>query len=351
MEIHMKKSLLALAVLSAVAGVASAQSSVTLYGLVDIGLGRLDPKAAGVANTTGVVSGIQSGSRVGLRGSEDLGGGLKAIFNLEHGFSADDGTQGQGRMWGRWAWAGVEGSFGQVRLGRQWAAGFELFGAVDPWGTGFNDAGSQSVFASANAIRVNNALVYRSPIVGGFGAVVGYSFNPLGQEVPGSSDLNNRTWTAGFRFGAGPFLGVATYERVAFAAADQQHIQLGATFDAKVVKVHAMFGQEKDQQALGPRLFGLTGVGNDATSWMAGVTVPLGSANLIASYANRDVDNPVTTGPLAGQRTDGRVIALGGTYSLSRRTNTYLMYSDSDAKGVINAWDRKELVAGVRHTF
>jgi predicted porin len=175
MEIHMKKSLLALAVLSAVAGVASAQSSVTLYGLVDIGVGRLDPKQSGVASTTGVVSGIQSGSRVGLRGSEDLGGGLKAIFNLEHGFSADDGTQGQGRMWGRWAWAGVEGGFGQVRLGRQWAAGFELFGAVDPWGTGFNDAGSQSVFASANAIRVNNAIVYRSPIVGGFGAVVGYS--------------------------------------------------------------------------------------------------------------------------------------------------------------------------------
>lgn len=347
----MKKSLLALAVLSAVAGVASAQSSVTLYGLVDIGVGRLDPKQSGVASTTGVVSGIQSGSRVGLRGSEDLGGGLKAIFNLEHGFNADDGTQGQGRMWGRWAWAGVEGGFGQVRLGRQWAAGFELFGAVDPWGTGFNDAGSQSVFSSANAIRINNAIVYRSPIVGGFGAVVGYSTNPLGQEVPGGSDVNNRTITAGLRFGAGPFLGVATLERVAFAGADQQHLQLGATFDAKVVKVHAMFGQDKDQRVLGPRLFGLAGVGNDATNWMAGVTVPVGPAAIIATYANRSVDNVINTGPIAGQANDGRVIAFGGTYSLSRRTNTYLMYSDAAAKDVDNVFDRKELILGLRHQF
>ena len=348
----MKKSLLALAVLSAVAGVASAQSSVTLYGLVDIGVGRLDPKQSGVASTTGVVSGIQSGSRVGLRGSEDLGGGLKAIFNLEHGFSADEGTQGQGRMWGRWAYAGIEGSFGQVRLGRQWAAGFELFGAVDPWGTGFNDAGSQSVFSSANALRVNNAIVYRSPIVGGFGAVVGYSLHPgvTGQatttETAGGSDANNRTITAGLRFGAGPFLGVATLERVAFAGADQQHLQLGATFDAKVVKVHAMFGQDKDQRVAGPRLFGLAGLGNDATNWMAGVTVPIGPAAIIASYASRDADtNTATT-------LDGRVIAVGGTYSLSRRTNTYLMYSDAASKNVPdNANDRKELIVGLRHQF
>jgi GBP family porin len=339
----MKKSLLALAVLGAFAGAASAQSSVTLYGLVDIGFSRLDPKASGAPSTTAMVSGVQSGSRVGLRGSEDLGGGLRAIFNLEHGLSVDDGTQGQGRMWGRWAYAGFAGGFGELRLGRQWAAGFELFGAVDPWATGFNDAGSQSVFASANAIRVNNAIVYRTPVVGGFAGVLGYSLNPLGQEVAGGSDANNRTITAGARFGAGPFLGVLTMERVAVAGPDQQHLQAGATFDFKVAKLHAMYGQEKNQTILGPRLFGVAGANNKANSLMAGVTVPVGSLSLIASYATRDFKNSALN--------DGRVVAGGFTYAMSRRTNFYGVYSDADQKNVTGASDRKELALGIRHSF
>lgn len=107
-----------------------------------------------------------------------------------------------------------------------------------------------------------------------------------------------------------------------------------------------MFGQDKDQRVFGPRLFGLAGVGNDATNWMAGVTVPIGPAAIIASYASRDADtNTATT-------LDGRVIAVGGTYSLSRRTNTYLMYSDAASKNVPdNANDRKELIVGLRHQF
>lgn len=339
----MKKSLIALAVLGAFAGAASAQSTVTLYGLVDVGFSRLDPKAPGVATTTAMVSGVQSGSRVGLRGSEDLGGGLRAVFNLEHGLSVDDGTQGQGRMWGRWAYAGLAGGFGEVRLGRQWAAGFELFGAIDPFGTGFNDAGMQGTFASANAIRPNNLIMYRTPNISGFSAVLGYSLNPTAQEVPGGSDANNRTISAGARFGSGPFLGVVTLERVSLVGPDQQHLQVGATYDFKVAKLHAAWGEEKNQVVLGPRLFGVTGANQKANSWMVGLTVPVGSASVFGSYQNRDFKLATAN--------DGRVYGLGFSYPLSRRTNFYGLFSDADQKNVNGASDRRELAFGVRHSF
>jgi len=344
----MKKSLLALAVLGAFAGVASAQSAVTLYGLLDVGLARTDPGAAGVASTTAMLSGVQSGSRVGLRGSEDLGGGLRAVFNIESGLNVDDGSQAAAaQLWNRWAYVGLAGGFGELRFGRQNSAGFELFGAVDPWATGFRDAGSQVAFSSANALRVNNAIVYRSPVVGGFAGVIGYSLNPLGQEVAGGSDLNNRTITAGARFASGPFLGVFTYESVSFAGPDQVHMQLGAVYDAKVVRIHAMYGTDEDQRVAGPRGLALVPVGVKATNWMLGVTVPLGAASLIVSYADRDGDNDTLA-----QGADGNSFALGGTYTLSRRTNLYAVYSDLDAKNVpASGVDRTEFAIGLRHTF
>lgn len=360
----MKKSLLALAVLGAFAGAASAQSSVTLYGLVDIGFQRIDPKADGVATTTGINSGIQSGSRFGFRGSEDLGGGLRAVFQLEAGVNPDDGTLGQPvsttpirqeRIFGRWAWAGLAGGFGEVRLGRQWALGFEMFGNIDPFGTGFGDAGMQATFASANALRPDNMFMYRSPSLGGFRLNAGYSFNVAGGEAAGSSN-NTRLTTVGAQYGAGPVLVVATYEIVkpptATSTRDQTHLQLGATFDAKVVKVHAAYGQEEDQVAAGPRRFGTTGINNDAKSWLVGFTVPVGSLSLIASYQNRDADtNSCATTPTGTGVCDGRVIAGGFTYPLSRRTNFYGYYSDADADNVTNANDRKEMALGIRHTF
>ncbi len=341
----MRKSLVALAVLGAFAGAASAQSSVTLYGILDVGLNRFDPKASGVASTTGMVTGVQSGSRVGLRGSEDLGGGLRAVFNLEHGLNNDDGTQAQGRMWGRQAWAGVAGGFGTLTFGRQLIVGSQFMYAVDPFGGGFRNAGLQATMGSVTTFRANNTVLYVTPTMGGFSAGVGYSFNPLAQEVPGSSDANNRTWTAGARFASGPFYGTVTLERVAFAGPDQQHIQVGAAYDLKVVKLYGAYAQEKDQRAgvVNPTLFGATGVGNKAKSWMLGVTAPIGSTTLHASWQNRDFD--------AASLNDGRVYAIGLTHPLSRRTNLYFNYTDADQKNVSGASDFKDLTVGLRHQF
>lgn len=121
----MKKTVAALAVLSAVAGAAHAQSSVNLYGLVDVFVGKSTVKnttGAVVTNTdagTSLSSGGLNGSRWGLRGSEDLGGGLKATFQVESGFNADTGTSADaGRLFNRTSKVGLSGGFGSVEFGR-----------------------------------------------------------------------------------------------------------------------------------------------------------------------------------------------------------------------------------------
>lgn len=344
MEKPMKKSLLALAVVAGFAGAAHAQApastSVTLYGLLDVGVGITDPETG--STTTALVSGVQSGSRWGLKGSEDLGGGLKAIFQLENGFNVDNGTLGQGgRLFGRWAYAGLAGSFGEVRLGRQWAAGFELAGLVDPFGTGFGAAGMQSTFSSANALRVDNALVYRSPVVGGFLGVVGYSFNAVAQES-GSASANPNALTLGGAYLNGPLAVIGTYENVnnPTGGKDQKHWWVGGTYDLKVVKLAAAYGQDKDQFTAGPYSFGTSA---DSKQFMLGATAPIGAGSLFGSYQSRDDKSAANK--------DGAVIGVGYTHPLSKRTNVYTYFADSDGKKGNDGKDFREFAVGLRHTF
>lgn len=134
----MKKSFLALAVLTAFAGVAHAQSSVTLYGIIDEGF-NVNTNAGG-KHLYNLTSGVLQGSRFGLRGTEDLGGGLKAIFVLENGFDVNSGKLGQGGlMFGRQAYVGLSSQFGTVTLGRQYDSVVDYVG---PWKLVINGAGT-----------------------------------------------------------------------------------------------------------------------------------------------------------------------------------------------------------------
>ncbi|MGT2490249.1 porin [Cupriavidus basilensis] len=140
----MKKALLATtaAAAAAASGAAFAQtaSGVTLYGIADVGIEVINhmPAAGSAGGTvTRMNSGNLSGSRWGLRGTEDLGGGLKGIFVLESGFDIDSGTSGQGnRLFGRQSYVGLQGNFGAVTLGRQQNSLYDLFGAYDPMAVG-----------------------------------------------------------------------------------------------------------------------------------------------------------------------------------------------------------------------
>ncbi|WP_382324125.1 porin [Hydrogenophaga sp. UC242_50] len=156
----MKKHAIALAALGLVSGYASAQSSVTLYGVVDVALERVK----GATSVTRVTSGQQQGSRWGLRGTEDLGGGLKATFLLESGFNADVGTLGQGgRLFGRQGYVGLGGNWGTVRLGRQYTPMDDIASII---GTKVYDVVSVvPIIGNGDYNRVDNAITYVSPTV------------------------------------------------------------------------------------------------------------------------------------------------------------------------------------------
>lgn len=132
----MKKSLLALVALGAFAGAAHAQSSVTLYGIIDEGF-IFNNNAKGV-HLYGLSSGVMQGSRWGMRGTEDLGGGLKALFVLENGFNVNTGGLGQGGLeFGRQAYVGLSSGFGTLTMGRQYDSVVDFVGpleAGDQWG-------------------------------------------------------------------------------------------------------------------------------------------------------------------------------------------------------------------------
>ncbi|AIO33992.1 porin [Burkholderia pseudomultivorans] len=198
----MKKSLLALVALGAFAGAAHAQSSVTLYGIIDEGL--LFNNNSGGKHLYSMASGVMQGSRFGLRGTEDLGGGLKAIFTLENGFDVNTGKLGQGSlMFGRQAYVGLSSNFGTVTLGRQYDSVVDFVGpleAGDQWG-GYIAAHPGDLDNFNNAYRVNNAIKYTSPTYAGFSFGGLYSLGGIAGQF-----ARNQVWSLGAGYNNGPLV-------------------------------------------------------------------------------------------------------------------------------------------------
>ncbi len=344
----MKKNLMALAVFGAFSGAALAQSNVTLYGIIDVGFAYSDFSADNVSSIHGINGGIQSGNRWGVRGSEALSPSLNAVFTIEGGFNIDTGTLAQGsnacgttpitptnsvicngaaqsRIFGRQAWGGLSGGFGTLVAGRiatfsSGTGSFDMFGNIDPFGTGFGGYGGLA-FSSASALRLDNSIMYQSPTFGGFKLGVGYSFNASGGEVAGGGNNVNAFFTGG-SFGAGPFYLAVTFDKIDIpgASSDQKNLQIGATFDLKFLKLHAAYAKEDDQ-----RFFNILGItsGADANAWMAGVTIPLFGGSLFGSYQDYNGDRVQLT-PLTFDERDAKIYGIGYTYPLSRRTNIYV---------------------------
>ncbi len=343
----MKKTLVALAIAGAFTGAAFAQSSVTLYGIADVGFQSVDYERGGVSSVTGVQSGIRNGSRWGLRGSEDLGGGLRGIFQLENGYQVDTGTINQGgRMFGRQAYVGLAGGFGTVALGRFATIGsgtgaFDMISDIDPFYTGYGPAGMQSSLSEAGSLRVDNGFLYRTPNIGGFQAAWVHSFNFNGAEAAGNGN-NLRVDSVGASFGAGPFYGAITYLIGKFPnvttgtrPSDEKLLQVGATYDLKVVKLHGAYADEKNVRSTLISAVGATAEGTDAKAWMLGLSVPFGplSSKFMASYQNRDGKNQTigTTNFNADRKTWG----IGYEYMLSRRTYLHAFYADTSGSNTL----------------
>jgi predicted porin len=190
---------------------ALAQSSVTLYGIIDEGLDYTNN--AGGHSAVQLTSGYVQGSRWGFRGSEDLGGGLKAIFVLENGFNASSGTLGQGgRMFGRQAYVGLSSAtLGTVTLGRQYDSVVDYLGPVTANGNwaGFLFSHPLDNDNTDNSFRLNNTVKYTSNNYGGltFGGLYGFS-NQAGQFS------NNRAYSLGARYAGGPLTVAAAYMQI-----------------------------------------------------------------------------------------------------------------------------------------
>ena len=306
----MKKSLLALAVLTAVSGAAFAQTSVTLYGKVDLGLVLDSGGAAG--KSVRLDSGVTGGSRIGFKGVEDLGGGMKAAFQLETGYCADSAAgatsngatvpnfcTGSNAFMGRQAHGDLTGAFGAISAGRQYSIGFNNLSTIDPFGTGL--AGQINNIVDPSGIRLNNSVTYATPNMGGF---VGSAEIAFGEQT--GSWQSNRETGAGLTYASGPaYVGFSFYDvsNAAGNGATRKNYTFGGTYDFGVVKLHALV-----QKSTGPSTL-------DVLDIMGGATVPIAGGNLMASYIHHN-DRTVAD-------KDANQIGIGYIYPLSKRTSVY----------------------------
>jgi predicted porin len=332
-EVTMKKSLIALAVLGSVAGVAQAQSSVTLYGIADVFLGRDKTEVVGVSSTsaTRLESGGLQTSRFGLMGSEDLGGGLKAIFKLEQGFRTDTGVAtNPGTAFDRQAYVGLEGGFGNVQFGNTWSAyddvfyvGNSIFDAV-----AFSPAYRVLSVAQYND-KPRNAIRYTTPNMGGFSAAVSHGLKEAG--IVDQTDFN-------VQYAGGP-LTVAFAHQVQNNAGglnvDTKFTYLAAAYDLGVATLRGGLGQGRN-----------TVFGAKTSDYQIGADFPLSSAlTLSAGYA-ASKDKDVTP------ETKRQGFAFGATYALSKRTTAYAAYTNTKEKTAGTTTEKFNIVgAGIRHTF
>eukprot|EP00611_Tribonema_gayanum_P014480 TRINITY_DN25867_c0_g1_i1.p1 TRINITY_DN25867_c0_g1~~TRINITY_DN25867_c0_g1_i1.p1 ORF type:complete len:328 (+),score=46.82 TRINITY_DN25867_c0_g1_i1:88-1071(+) len=327
----MKKSLIALAVLGAMVGAAQAQSSVTLYGKIDLGLVHSDP-FGGTSNLEMKKS--FSGSRWGLMGSEDLGGGLKVNFQLEQGFTADDGrATDSSKQFSRQSWVGLSGGFGEVRVGMPYTAYDDVSGAINSmWDSDFSVENTNNFFHTTTYRTPGNTIRYSTPSFGGFTGTASYSLDEV-------KNFDSATGSISLAYANGPVAVGFGYqvegnETALFPnASDRKITRLSASYDFGVVVLKGLYGNEK----IGPA---------KTDEYSIGVDVPLsGAFSLSAGYGySKDKG--------AAGREKRKGFTAGGLYTLSKRTDVYFGVTDWDGKtsGVKTNGDTK-YGFGMRHSF
>ncbi len=199
----MKRTMIALAVASAIPVAAQAQTSITLNGSIDMAVESLNGDANGGRSDVKITNGVWAGSRLAVVGTEDLGGGLKGIFNIEHRFSPDTGTVTSGStFWAGQAWVGLQGAYGTVRLGRQYTP---LRRALEPGDTtGFSWYNNGDGLAGI-ITRFNNDVSYQSPSLGGFTIHAAYAAgeDATDDKLGDAMGISGVGRFGAFRFGVG----------------------------------------------------------------------------------------------------------------------------------------------------
>ncbi len=378
----MKKTLLAAALLAGFAGAASAQSSVTLYGVLDGGLRYSSVSLAngdGVSNFGGAY-GVQSGNRWGMKGVESLGNGNNAMFQIESGFDMGNGAGQQGgRLFGRASWVGLQNNaWGDVRLGRMTNLTSDwMVGGLDPFAAGFGQLNMGHAFTSGNTVRLDNTLMYRTPTMSGFQAGLGYSFatgltSNGGTTGYGFATSNNsRQITAGLKYANGPFYAAATYEKAYASESTVMNGQsvnnwnIGASYDLKVVKLGVAYGQTRDGFWAGSGAGGVgatiaatpSGSSNALVfapsvgynSYIVGATIPVNAVSRV--LLSWTMIAPNTNMKDAYNAQNQSSFNLGYTYDFTKRTNLYTYVGQSVNYATIDTAKSTVVGVGIRHMF
>ena len=386
----MKKSLVALAAL-AVAGVASAQSSVTLFGVVDAAISGYSSKSnLYVANPldiysapflfapgsikqsrTALTNSGYNSSRIGFRGTEDLGGGLAASFWLEAGISNDDGKKGIDNF-NRRSTVSLSGAFGEVRLGRDYTPSFWNDTVFDPFGTNgvgtnvimrvnnalaANSGGTTAGMAGDNYVRASNSIGYfLPPNLGGFYGQVQYALHENTKQnwLEGSPSKKGRYVGGRFGYANGPLDVAVAYGQdtrdgataagfwTAGANYDKNKVttlNLGASYDFGPVKLFGEISQVKQKVTTTDDLYGLgipfnVSASDKYNGALVGVTVPVGAGLIRASYSRVRANNggwgyqaqtleDILFGTNNGGKATANQFAVGYVHNLSKRTALY----------------------------
>jgi predicted porin len=357
----MKKSMLAATFLT-LGGSAIAQSSVTIFGVVDTTLQRASQGGASATRLLGV--GGNQFSRIGFRGIEDLGGGLSAGFVLDAGINVDSGSGGttstnnqasaptSGIVFNRRSTASLMSrAWGELRVGRDFVPTYWNLTTFDPFGTAgagsVNNMAQGALTRSATvqtAIRASNSLGYFLPPMNGFYGQAMYALGENASDAPGGTADDGRYVALRLGYAAGPVNLAASHGRTSLASGDVETTNAGASYDFGVAKVMAQYFRDSKEQVAAP---------NRSQGWLVGAQIPLGSGYVPVSYAT------IKDNSASGR--SARQVAAGYVHNLSKRTAVYATLSvirneggaaltGGGVPGTANAaWRGIDL--GIRHTF
>jgi len=357
----MKKTLVAAALLGAFAGVAQAQTAVQIYGNLDVGLNKTSDQTLAI--------GKRAANTLGFKGTEDLGNGLKALFQLEMRYEPDTGTtenngrplfQGQSRV-------GLQGDFGMVRLGRGLTPFQEIVGSFEPWHglptaagfytdisvAGFNSAPLDTGGSGPNSNRISNAVFYNSPVTNGFQVNASWATKEAtGGTVKGIG--TGATYPVGSQASANPFSIAGTYNNgpaAAMLAYERNAVE------SKVWSVAGSFSLTPELKLMGTyshqdqehtNTFQPTVKGAEL-----GLTYAMGPGKMLVGFGLKKQDDTTRLHDLIT-----RQYSLGYEYSLSKRTYLYVDASRKTnlfkfaADGTVNGASNRNIYdIGLNHSF
>lgn len=331
----MKKTLIALAVLGSVAGVAQAQSALTIYGKLDLGVTKLSGDASDAAKAT-KLQGNHS-SRLGFKGTEDLGGGLSALFQFENRFNADTGTQAGDALFSGPAYVGLAGGFGSVKLGRNWSTVDSVSSAaIDP----FEGDGIGGLNALTRA-RINNSVTYYTPEFSGFGAQAQYI---LGEQPAGAvaAGTDNDGYAVAATYNNGPiYLGLG-YGREENSN-DSDVWGVSGSYAFGPAKIALGYDQRENEEVPNTE---------KTKNLVVAGTYEIGAGLVKAAYnQTRDgADNTAITG-FSGTFDKIQKVSIGYQHNLSKRTSLYADIARTKVTNPSVSDTANGVGVGVTHNF